>query len=150
MTPEVSASDMLAALQKDGFLALCINFDTGKSTIRPESRPIVGQVAALSKQNAGLNLSIEGHTDNAGTPAANKLLWEQRAKAVLSAVVETGVAAARLAAAGWVRSGPWPTTGPRRAGPRAPPAPRPQSTYVAVCSGCAWKKAHASRDALTL
>jgi OmpA-OmpF porin, OOP family len=106
MAQEVTASDMMAALQKDGFIALYINFDTGKATIRPESRPIVDQVAALMKQNASLRLSVEGHTDNVGTPASNKLLSEQRAKAVMDAVVVTGVPAARLAAVGWGQDRP--------------------------------------------
>jgi OOP family OmpA-OmpF porin len=87
-------------------MALYINFDTGKSTIRPESRPIVEQIAALMKQNAGLRLSIEGHTDNVGTPASNKLLSEQRAKAVLDAVVATGVPSSRLSAIGWGQDRP--------------------------------------------
>ncbi|MBN2369918.1 MAG: OmpA family protein, partial [Vicinamibacteria bacterium] len=73
---------------------------------RQESRPIVDQVAALLKQNAGLRLSIEGHTDNVGTPASNKLLSERRAKAVLDAVVATGVAASRLSAVGWGQDRP--------------------------------------------
>jgi OOP family OmpA-OmpF porin len=106
MAQEVTASDMMAALQKDGFIALYINFDTGKATIRPESRPIVDQIAALMKQNAGLRLSVEGHTDNVGTPASNKLLSEQRAKAVMDAVVAAGVPAARLAAVGWGQDRP--------------------------------------------
>ncbi len=106
MVQEVSASDMMAALQRDGFMALYINFDTGKATIRPESRPIVEQVATLLKQNAGLRLSIEGHTDDVGAPAANKLLSEQRAKAVLDAVVARGIPAARLAAVGWGQERP--------------------------------------------
>jgi OOP family OmpA-OmpF porin len=106
MAQEVTASDMMAALQKDGFLALYINFDTGKATIRPESRPIVDQITALMKQNATLKLSIEGHTDNVGTPAANKVLSEQRAKAVLDAVVASGVAGARLSSVGWGQDKP--------------------------------------------
>jgi OOP family OmpA-OmpF porin len=106
MVQEVTANDMMAALQRDGFMALYINFDTGKSTIRPESRPIVEQIVALMKQNAGLRLSIEGHTDNVGTPASNKLLSEQRAKAVLDAVVATGVPSSRLSAIGWGQDRP--------------------------------------------
>jgi OOP family OmpA-OmpF porin len=106
MAQEVAASDMLAALQKDGFLALYINFDTGKATIRPESRPIVDQITSLMKQNPTLKISIEGHTDNVGTPAANKVLSEQRARAVLDAVVASGVPAARLSSVGWGQEKP--------------------------------------------
>jgi outer membrane protein OmpA-like peptidoglycan-associated protein len=58
------------------------------------------------KQNAGLRLSIEGHTDSVGTPAANRLLSEQRAKTVLDAVAGSGVPAARLSAVGWGQEKP--------------------------------------------
>ena len=106
MTQEVTADAMYDALAKDGFLALYINFDTGKSEIKPESQGTVGQIAALLAAHAELKLSIEGHTDNAGTPAANKTLSEARAKAVMAAVVEAGVAPARLAAVGWGQEKP--------------------------------------------
>jgi OOP family OmpA-OmpF porin len=69
-------------------------YDTGDSAT-------LNQIAALMKQNAGLKLSVEGHTDNVGTPVANKVLSEQRAKAVLDAVVASGIAAARLSSVGW-------------------------------------------------
>ena len=88
MVQEVTADAMYNALSKDGFMALYINFDTGKATIKPESQPIIDQIAALMKSHADLKLSIEGHTDNVGTPASNKTLSEQRAKAVLDAVVK--------------------------------------------------------------
>jgi outer membrane protein OmpA-like peptidoglycan-associated protein len=106
MAQEVTANDMMSALQKDGFMALYINFDSGQATIRSESRPLVDEVAGLLRRNPSLRLSIEGHTDNVGTPAANKLLSERRAKAVLDAVVSSGVAAARLSAAGWGQERP--------------------------------------------
>ena len=52
------------------------------------------------QQQGGLNISIEGHTDNVGTPAANKTLSENRARAVMQAVVAQGIAASRLRSAG--------------------------------------------------
>jgi OOP family OmpA-OmpF porin len=106
MEQEVTANQMLDALNKDGFMALYINFDTGKAEIKPESQPIVDQIAALLNDNPDLELSIEGHTDNVGTPQANKMLSEQRAKAVGAAVVAAGVDAARLSALGWGQEKP--------------------------------------------
>jgi outer membrane protein OmpA-like peptidoglycan-associated protein len=50
--------------------------------------------------------SIEGHTDNVGTPQNNKLLSENRAKAVMSAVVNAGVDTPRLTAVGWGQESP--------------------------------------------
>lgn len=106
MVQEVTANDMIAALNKMGYIALYITFDTGKSDIRPESQPIVEQIVLLLKDNPDLKLSIEGHTDDVGTPAANKALSEQRAKAVLAAVVKNGIAAGRLTAVGWGQDKP--------------------------------------------
>jgi OOP family OmpA-OmpF porin len=106
MAQEVTAGDMLAALNKDGRIALAIHFDTGKATIKPESEKIVDEIAALLKANPGLQVTIEGHTDNTGTPQRNKALSEQRARAVVDAVVGQGVEASRLSAVGWGQEKP--------------------------------------------
>jgi len=106
MVQEVTANDMLVALNKNGFMALYINFDTGKATIKPESEPIIGQIITLLKDNPDLNLSVEGHTDNVGTPQSNKVLSEQRAKAVVSAIVGGGIDASRLTSMGWGQEKP--------------------------------------------
>jgi OOP family OmpA-OmpF porin len=106
MVQEVTANEMLDALNKDGFIALYINFDTGKADIKPESEPIVKQIADLLSSNPDLKVSIEGHTDNVGTPAANKTLSEARAKAVMNAVAALGVPAGRMSAVGWGQERP--------------------------------------------
>ncbi len=106
MKQEVTADAMYDALSKDGFIALYINFDTGKSEIKPEAQGTIEQIAALMTGHADLKIGIEGHTDNVGTPAANKTLSEQRAKAVMAAVAAKGVAAARMTAAGWGQEKP--------------------------------------------
>ena len=106
MTQDVTAGDMLAALNKDGRIALSIHFDTGKATIKPESRKIVDEIASLLKANPDLRVSIEGHTDNTGTPQGNKSLSDDRAKAVVAAVVGQGVEASRMSAVGWGQDRP--------------------------------------------
>jgi OmpA-OmpF porin, OOP family len=106
MVQEVTASDMLDALNKDGFIALQINFATGKADIEPASMPLVEQIVALLKGNPALKVGIEGHTDNVGAAAANKTLSEQRANAVMAAVVKGGIAPARLSAAGFGQEKP--------------------------------------------
>ena len=106
MVQEVTADAMYDALSKDGFMALYINFDTGQAVLKPDSLGTVSQIAALLKGHADLKLSIEGHTDNVGTPAANKTLSENRAKAVLAEVAKGGIAAARLSAVGWGQDKP--------------------------------------------
>jgi len=106
MVQEVTAGEMLNALNRDGYIALYINFDTGKAEIRPESEGTIAQIVSLLQENAGLKVSLEGHTDNVGTPASNKTLSEARAKSVMAAVVAGGVEAARLSAVGWGQDKP--------------------------------------------
>lgn len=101
MQQVVSASQMLQELNKNGFIALYINFDTNKAELKPDGQATVREIVALLKSAPGLQVAIEGHTDNVGNAAANKTLSENRAKAVMAAVVAGGVAPGRLAAAGF-------------------------------------------------
>lgn len=106
MKQEISANDMLTALNKDGYIALNILFETGKSAIQSESIPIVDQIAELLKSDMTLKISIEGHTDNVGDAASNKKLSNDRAKSVLDAIVAKGIEASRLTSAGWGQEKP--------------------------------------------
>jgi len=106
MAQDVTASAMLDALNKDGRVALYINFDTGKATIRPDSKPIIDQIVQMMKANGSLELSVEGHTDNVGDAKSNQVLSENRAKAVAAAIVAQGVEAKRLSTAGYGQDKP--------------------------------------------
>lgn len=102
----VTADDMATALNRDGRISLHINFDTGKSTIRPDSQPIVDQIVATMKGNSSLQLTVEGHTDNVGSAQSNQALSQSRAQAVVAAVTGTGIPASRLTAVGYGQSKP--------------------------------------------
>jgi outer membrane protein OmpA-like peptidoglycan-associated protein len=106
MKQDVTASDMFDALNRDGHIALYINFDTGKSVIKPESKSIIEQIVQMLKSNPELKISVEGHTDNVGTPASNKTLSEERAKSVVSAIVSQGIATERLSSSGYGQDKP--------------------------------------------
>lgn len=106
LAQDITANDMLAALNKEGHIALYINFDTGKSIIKPESQPIIDQIVQMMKQNPNLEVRVEGHTDNVGNPKSNKTLSEERAKSVVSAIVKKGVDAKRLSATGFGQDKP--------------------------------------------
>ena len=106
MKQDFTASDMFEALNRDGHVSLYINFDTGKSVIRDESMPIIDQIVQMLNSNPELKLSVEGHTDNVGSPASNKTLSEARAKSVVSAIVSQGVAADRLSPVGFGQDKP--------------------------------------------
>ena len=100
------AARMMNALNKDGFIALYINFETGKSDIKPESQEIVNQIAVMLKQNIDLKISIEGHTDNVGSDKSNQTLSENRATSVMKALIALGIDKTRLTSKGWGASKP--------------------------------------------
>ena len=97
----ISADALYDAINKVGFVAMYVNFDTNKSEIKPESEPVIAQIVDLLKAKPDLKISIDGHTDNVGSPAANKTLSLERAKAVMQAVVKQGIDPARLTARGF-------------------------------------------------
>src|SRR3546814_17815774 len=78
-----------------------VNFDFNKATLRPDAEPVIAQVVTLLKDNADLKLSIEGHTDNVGGHDYNVQLSQDRAAAVVAALVKAGIAAGRLASTGY-------------------------------------------------
>ena len=74
-----------------------ILFDTGKSTIKPESAQAIGEVAKMLAADAALKIHVVGHTDNVGDVNANVKLSLERGEAVLQALVrDHGIAASRL------------------------------------------------------
>ncbi|NEX61947.1 OmpA family protein [Noviherbaspirillum galbum] len=98
---EFSADQMSDAIKKNGFVALNgIMFDTGRATIKPESEPLLKEVAALLKKEQSLKLSIEGHTDNVGDKKANLDLSKKRAESVIAYVTKAGIDPRRLKADG--------------------------------------------------
>lgn len=74
-----------------------IYFDTGKSTIKPESDAAISEIAKLLKDNGGLKIYVVGHTDNVGSFDSNMKLSKDRADAVAKALTGNhGIAATRL------------------------------------------------------
>jgi len=96
----IKADEMKKELDTKGHIALYINFDTDKATIKAESQPIIDEIKKLVAGNNGLKVRIEGHTDNSGDAAHNKKLSEDRANAVKTALSGKGIAADRLQAKG--------------------------------------------------
>jgi outer membrane protein OmpA-like peptidoglycan-associated protein len=98
---EVTANAILKELNETGKAILYINFDSGKSTIKKESIPVVEQIIEMMNQAPDIKISVEGHTDNDGSNESNLKLSESRAKAVVDAIVKVGIDKTRLSAAGF-------------------------------------------------
>lgn len=110
---QADAAALARGLQADGHMAVYgILFDTGQSTIKPESAAAIGEVAKLLQTDAALKVYIVGHTDNVGSVESNLKLSQARAEAVLQALVgQHGIAAARLRAYGCAQFAPVASNG---------------------------------------
>jgi outer membrane protein OmpA-like peptidoglycan-associated protein len=106
MRQEVAGGDLRQDLERRGRVTLYINFDTGKSSIRPESQAVVGRVAEMMSQDPGLRILVEGHTDDVGDPQSNLRLSIERAAKVAEALIQRGVSPERLAAGGFGQARP--------------------------------------------
>lgn len=86
------------AFGAEGRIALYgIYFDTGSSTIKPESAPTLQAIADLMQQQPKLSIIVVGHTDNVGGFEANVTLSQTRAAAVIAALSrQYGIATTRL------------------------------------------------------
>lgn len=84
-----------------------IHFDVDKATIKPQSEPVIAQIAAVMKQNPSWRFRVEGHTDSDGGYQHNMVLSQQRAQAVVNDLVNRyHIARSRLTAAGYGYSHP--------------------------------------------
>ncbi len=97
----IDADTILHKLDKEGHIALYINFDSGQATIKPESQEIIDEIEAALKSKPDLKVKLEGHTDNVGNAAANKKLSDDRANAVMNAIAAKGIDKSRLSAEGF-------------------------------------------------
>lgn len=79
-----------------------IYFDTGKSTLREASTPILDEVAAALRAHPEIvRVEVGGHTDPIGGVPFNMELSRRRARAVVDALVQRGVAPERLVPRGY-------------------------------------------------
>lgn len=77
-------------------------FATNSATPEPQSAATFRDVAAVLVRHPDWTLTVEGHTDSIGNPAANQRLAERRAESIVRELVTRhGVAAARLRPAGF-------------------------------------------------
>lgn len=86
--------------------ARTILFDTGKSTFKKETDPVLKAMTAIFKEYPKASFTIEGHTDSVGSEKSNQLLSERRANAVKDYLVANGISDDRLSAVGYGEAQP--------------------------------------------
>jgi len=73
-----------------------IYFDTGKSSIRRKSKPLLDDVAAMLSKYPQLRVEISGHTDSKGSHDTNLALSQERADSVKQYLVDKDIAEDRI------------------------------------------------------
>ncbi len=103
--PEVTSQ----ALEDLKVQARAIYFNSGKATFKTGDKETPARLDAIKeilKNYPNAKFSIEGHTDSTGSAKVNQKLSEDRANAVLNALVERGVNPENLEAKGFGSSQP--------------------------------------------
>lgn len=103
MEDEVSidAAALNQGISETGKVAVYgIYFDSGKSVIKPESKPTIDEIVKMLQQSPKLKIFIVGHTDSDGSVESNMKLSSDRAAAVVKALTENGISASRLKSSG--------------------------------------------------
>jgi len=73
-----------------------ISFDTGRSDIKPDFRPILDRFANTLNENPATTVSIVGHTDSTGSPSVNQPLSVDRAAHTRDYLATRGVSPTRI------------------------------------------------------
>jgi outer membrane protein OmpA-like peptidoglycan-associated protein len=84
-----------------------ILFESGKATLKAESKPILNQVALQIKAHPEIpRIRVEGHTDSVGNEEDNLFLSQDRADSVRRYLASRGVKREKLEAVGYGESRP--------------------------------------------
>jgi outer membrane protein OmpA-like peptidoglycan-associated protein len=83
-----------------------IFFDYNKSSLREESFFELDKIYNLMNESPLMEIQIDGHTDNVGSPASNLVLSEERAEAVKNYIIKKGIDKKRITAKGFGEENP--------------------------------------------
>lgn len=95
--PEVSDE----VIKKLNEFAKTILFDTGKASIKVESKETLDAIKNVIREYPKARFMIEGHTDSTGKLEANMLLSKNRAAAIKNYLIENGIDPSRLESEGY-------------------------------------------------
>jgi len=104
---EVKKAPAAEPMLEKGRVTLAVEFDTGKSVVKPKYYDAIRGVAVYMKKHPDANVVIEGHTDNVGGEKYNLNLSQKRAEAVKNILVtKFNIDQSRLTAKGFGQSKP--------------------------------------------
>lgn len=97
----IKADEIKQQLDIAGKAVLYINFDTDKSSLKPDGQTAVEEINKVLNADMSLKIAVDGHTDNTGNEERNLILSKERAAAVRSALIKKGIAEERLISNGF-------------------------------------------------
>ncbi|QIL91062.1 OmpA family protein [Microbulbifer sp. SH-1] len=98
---------LMGQQRKDGALfVLDVDFEPGGFAPKMETLGDIEALLVIMRDFPALKIVVEGHTDNAGDPEKNRKLSEWRANWVRQFLLERGISAERVEAAGLGDSDP--------------------------------------------
>ena len=83
-----------------------LTFETGKSTLKPESSEQLTNIAEILKAFPNVNIKLGGYTDNTGDANTNLKLSGERASSVKAELTKLGIADTRLDSEGYGQNNP--------------------------------------------
>ena len=83
-----------------------IYFGFNKYDLTAESKSVLDQLIEFLMENPGINIQIQGHTDNIGNDADNLKLSENRARSVYNYLILKGILTKRLMYKGFGKTMP--------------------------------------------
>jgi OmpA-OmpF porin, OOP family len=100
--PAIAKEDII----KITVIASKIYFETGSDKLKLISNSQLDDLVIILNRYQGVNLAIEGHTDNVGDDAYNMELSQKRTTSVKNYLVSKGISEARLNAVGYGETRP--------------------------------------------
>jgi len=88
-----------------------LEFEPASTQLTADSMATVSTLVAVLGAYPSVTVTLEGHTDSSGDPAANKALSIDRALAVKELMVTAGIAESRIQSGGWGQDKPVATNG---------------------------------------
>ncbi len=73
-----------------------VSFDTGRSDIKSNFRPVLDRFAQTLNENPGATVTIIGHTDSVGDDSVNQPLSVNRASSTRSYLAQRGISSNRI------------------------------------------------------
>ncbi len=104
--PSVPASAVLKKKIDELLMGTTMLFRINSATLLPEGKAVLNGVATILQEDPTAIFEVGGHTDNLGPEPTNRVLSEQRAKAVVDYLISRGIIADRLASKGYGASRP--------------------------------------------